>query len=36
MSSKQIKANPLDDLNTTITTIPLPNGGEILYPPLVK
>lgn len=36
MSSKQIKANPLDDLNTTITTIPLPNGGDILYPPLVK
>lgn len=36
MSSKQIKANPLDDLNTMITTIPLPNGGEILYPPLVK
>ena len=32
MSSKQIKANPLDDLNTTITTIPLPNGGDILYP----
>ncbi|HQN92251.1 MAG TPA: beta-propeller domain-containing protein, partial [Methanoculleus sp.] len=27
MSSKQIKANPLGDLNTTIATIPLPNFG---------
>jgi inhibitor of cysteine peptidase len=32
MSSKQIKANPLDDLNTTLATIPLPNVGDILYP----
>jgi len=36
MSAKQIKANPLGDLNTTIATIPLPNFGDILYPPLVK
>ncbi len=36
MSSKQIKVNPLDDLNTTITTISLPNGRDILYPPLVN
>jgi uncharacterized secreted protein with C-terminal beta-propeller domain len=32
MSAKQIKANPLGDLNTTIATIPLPNVGDILYP----
>ena len=32
MSSKQIKANSLDDLNTTIATIPLPNVGDIYYP----
>jgi uncharacterized secreted protein with C-terminal beta-propeller domain len=32
MSAKQIKANPLDNLNTTIATIPLPNVGDILYP----
>ncbi len=32
MSSKQIKANSLDNLNTTIATIPLPNVGDILYP----
>ena len=36
MSSKQIKANPLADLNTTIATIPLPNVGDILYPDLVE
>jgi uncharacterized secreted protein with C-terminal beta-propeller domain len=36
MSSKQIKANPLGDLNTTIATIPLPGFGDILYPVLVK
>ncbi|HNQ25993.1 MAG TPA: beta-propeller domain-containing protein [Methanoregulaceae archaeon] len=32
MSAKQIKANPLGDLNTTVATIPLPNFGDILYP----
>jgi hypothetical protein len=31
MSSKQIKANPLDDLTTTLATIPLP-PGDVLYP----
>ena len=31
MSSKQIKANPLEDINTTIATIPLP-PGDVLYP----
>jgi hypothetical protein len=36
MSSKQIKANPLGDLNTTIATIPLPNVGDILYPVPMK
>jgi inhibitor of cysteine peptidase len=36
MSSKQIKANPLADLNTTIATIPLPNVGDILYPVLME
>jgi uncharacterized secreted protein with C-terminal beta-propeller domain len=36
MSSKQIKANSLDDLNTTIATIPLPGVGDILYPVPMK
>jgi inhibitor of cysteine peptidase len=36
MSSKQIKANSLDDLNTTVATIPLPNVGDILYPVPMK
>jgi len=36
MSSKQIKANALDNLNTTIATIPLPGVGDVLYPVLVK
>jgi uncharacterized secreted protein with C-terminal beta-propeller domain len=36
MSSKQIKANPLGDLNTTIATIPLPGVGDILYPVPMK
>ncbi len=36
MSSKQIKANSLDDLNTTIATIPLPDVGDILYPVPMK
>jgi inhibitor of cysteine peptidase len=32
ISSKQIKANSLDNLNTTIATIPLPGVGDIYYP----
>jgi hypothetical protein len=32
MSSKQVKANSLDDLNTTIATIPLPGTGDVYYP----
>ena len=32
MSSKQVKANSLDDLNTTIATIPLPGSGDVYYP----
>jgi inhibitor of cysteine peptidase len=32
MSSKQIKANSLDDINTTIATIPLPGVGDVYYP----
>ena len=36
MSSKQIKANPLDNLNTTIATIPLPGVGDVLYPVPMK
>jgi len=36
MSSKQIKANSLDDINTTIATIPLPGVGDIYYPVAVK
>jgi uncharacterized secreted protein with C-terminal beta-propeller domain len=32
MSSKQIKANSLDNLNTTISTIPLPGVGDVYYP----
>jgi len=36
MSSKQIKANPLDDLATTLATIPLPPAGDIYYPVVEK
>lgn len=36
MSSKQIKANPLDDLATTLATIPLPPAGNIYYPVVEK
>ena len=36
MSSKQIKANSLDDINTTIATIPLPGVGDVYYPVAVK
>ncbi|MDD1718425.1 MAG: beta-propeller domain-containing protein [Methanoregulaceae archaeon] len=32
MSTKQIKANPLDNINTTIATVPLPGFGDVLYP----
>jgi uncharacterized secreted protein with C-terminal beta-propeller domain len=32
MSAKQIKANSLDDINTTIATIPLPGTGDVYYP----
>ena len=32
MSSKQIKANSLDNINTTISTIPLPGVGDVYYP----
>lgn len=36
MSSKQIKANSLDDLATTLATIPLPPAGDIYYPVVEK
>ena len=36
MSAKQIKANSLDDINTTIATIPLPGTGDVYYPGLMK
>jgi uncharacterized secreted protein with C-terminal beta-propeller domain len=36
MSTKQIKANSLDDLTTTLATIPLPPAGDIYYPAVVK
>lgn len=36
MSSKQIKANPLDDLATTLATVSLPPAGDIYYPVVVK
>ncbi|MEI7432892.1 MAG: beta-propeller domain-containing protein [Methanomicrobiales archaeon] len=32
MSSKQIKANSLDNINSTISTIPLPGTGDVYYP----
>lgn len=32
ISSKQVKANPLDDLATTLATIPLPPAGDVYYP----
>lgn len=32
MSSKQIKANSLADINITISTIPLPGTGDVYYP----
>jgi hypothetical protein len=36
MSSKQIKANSLDDINTTIAKIPLPGTGDVYYPVPMK
>ena len=36
MSSKQIKANPLDDLEKTLAIIPLPPAGDIYYPDVEK
>jgi inhibitor of cysteine peptidase len=35
LSSKQIKANSLSAINTTIATISLPAGGDVLYPPMM-
>jgi inhibitor of cysteine peptidase len=32
LSQKQILANSLAQINTTIATIPLPDGGDVLYP----
>jgi len=32
LSQKQIMANSLSRINTTITTIQLPGGGDVLYP----
>jgi hypothetical protein len=32
LSQKQIIANSLSQINTTITTIQLPGGGDVLYP----
>ena len=32
LSQKQILANSLTQINKTIATIPLPEGGEVLYP----
>ena len=33
ISSAKILANPLDQINRTVLTIPLPGGGDVLYPP---
>ena len=35
LSSKKILANSLSDINTTISTINLPGGGDVLYPPMM-
>jgi uncharacterized secreted protein with C-terminal beta-propeller domain len=32
LSAKQIKANSLSDINTTVKIIPLPGTGDVLYP----
>jgi hypothetical protein len=34
LSSKKILANSLANINTTITTISLPGGSDVLYPPI--
>lgn len=36
ISAKQVKANPLDDLATTLATIPLPPAADIYYPDVVQ
>lgn len=36
MSAKQVKANPLDDLATTLATIPLPPASDIYYPEVME
>ncbi|MCQ8894222.1 MAG: beta-propeller domain-containing protein [Methanolinea sp.] len=36
ISGKQVKANPLDNLSTTLAKIPLPPAGDIHYPTVVK
>jgi hypothetical protein len=36
MSAKQVKANPLDDLATTLATIPLSPAGDIYYPDVME
>lgn len=36
LSAKQVKANPLDDLATTLATIPLPPAGDIYYPDVME
>ena len=35
LSSKKILANSLSNINTTITTINLPGGSDVLYPPMM-
>ncbi|MGB9176700.1 MAG: beta-propeller domain-containing protein [Methanoregula sp.] len=35
LSSKKILANSLSNISTTITTINLPGGGDVLYPPVM-
>jgi uncharacterized secreted protein with C-terminal beta-propeller domain len=35
LSAKKILANSLSDINTTITTINLPGGSDVLYPPVM-
>ncbi len=35
LSGKQIKANSLSAINTTLATIPLPGTGDVLYPPMM-
>jgi len=35
ISAQQIKANSLGAINTTIATISLPDGGDVLYPQMI-